>query len=81
MSRLSNELHDAPPAVQQDRIPDDGCAKGSPRYLSQSDVPPVVLAHITGIHIRTAILWRDAMATSRARHVNELLIDGGATAL
>ncbi|GAA3907508.1 hypothetical protein GCM10022382_12730 [Microbacterium invictum] len=34
---------------------------------------PVVLADLTGIHIRTAIVWRDAVAASRSRYVDELL--------
>lgn len=37
-----------------------------------SIVPPVVLAELTGIHISTAIGWRDAIAASRARYVRAL---------
>lgn len=38
-----------------------------------SQLHPVVLADLTGIHIRTAIVWRDAVAASRARYVAERL--------
>ncbi len=36
-------------------------------------VHPVVLAELTGIHIRTAIWWRDAIAASRSRYIGELM--------
>lgn len=39
------------------------------------DVHPVVLADLTGIHIRTAIWWREAIAASRARYVGQLLAE------
>jgi len=55
-------------------FPTTAARKGAILSLA-SDVPPVVLAHLTGIHIRTAIWWRDAMAASRARYVNELMAD------
>lgn len=38
-----------------------------------AEVPPVVLARLTGIRIQTAIVWREAVAASRARYVGELL--------
>lgn len=39
-----------------------------------STVHPVVLAELTGIHLRTAIGWRDAIAASRARYIHEALV-------
>lgn len=57
-------------------FPTTAARKGAILALA-SDVHPVVLAHLTGIHIRTAIWWRDAMATSRARYVDQLLADSG----
>lgn len=42
-----------------------------------SQLHPVVLADLTGIHIRTAVIWRDAVAASRSRYVAELLREAG----
>lgn len=53
-------------------VPVARARKGALTSLA-AQLHPVVLADLTGIHIRTAILWRNAVAASRSRYVSELL--------
>lgn len=57
--------------LQKIGFPTSDVRKGALIALAGT-VPPVVLADLTGIHVRTAIWWRDAVAASRARYVAAL---------
>jgi len=53
-------------------IPIASARRGAIKSLAQ-EVDPSVLANLVGIHVRTAVKWRNAIAASRARYVGELL--------
>lgn len=52
-------------------VPTASARKGAIVSLA-AEVHPVVLANLIGLHVRTAIQWRDATAASRRNYVREL---------